>query len=74
MKTVLINLLIAEKKSAVAFSHFKICKIWLFSQKLLDIKKSQLFADITMKNHKIKTSFVRPEGPKARANKTDIIL
>ena len=31
-------------------------------------------ADIRMKNYKIKTSFVSLEGPKARANKTGIIL
>ena len=32
----------------------------------------QLFADIKIKNYKIKNSFVRPEGPKARAYKTGI--
>ena len=32
----------------------------------------QLSADIKMKNYKIKTSLVRPEGSNARANKTCI--
>ena len=33
-----------------------------------------LAADIKNKNHKIKTSFVSPEGPEALANKTGINL
>ena len=32
----------------------------------------QLSEDIKMKNYRIKTSFVSPEGPKTRANKTGI--
>ncbi len=31
-----------------------------------------LSTDIKMKNYKIKTIFVSPEGPEARANKTGI--
>ena len=34
----------------------------------------QLSTDIKIKNYNNNTSFVRPEGPKARANKTGIKL
>ena len=34
--------------------------------------KARNFADIKMYNYKIKTSFVSPEMPKARSNKTGL--
>ena len=40
--------------------------------KIVALYYRQLSADILMKTYKIKTSFVSPEGPKVRANKSGI--
>ena len=49
--------------------------LYLVSYKAVKVEiNRQLSADIKLKDSKIKTSFVSPELPKARANKTELDL